>query len=311
MTEKRDIPGVPTSAEQQKQELFYQRLAEWQGVIDGLGDPDQEIYGLRDQIKAELNHLCPYIGKPVYAAGRGIFPVTIDDETITDGHIDHSGTFTQHIGMTIVRTQSPEDRPVWRIMHRLDLGEAAVENGLITVTDVQRFRAYLETDAYIVPLGALTDIFKAHRPDSVALDEKLEIARAYSSDIHNLLCSTAFQALSQPQQIQALDRLVEKAEDSIRLRGLDLIFENSQGYVPVFRKGKMNLTLFELDELVSGVCLGLESIERFRLLERPLRRTSDRVDQHNGLFMVIDADQAVKQHYGIGEDDLFFIALTS
>jgi len=286
-----------TTPEQDRADIAYARAKSWQAILDDTTKPEQIDFVVNRAIR-ELDKAYPYIGRKVFISGNSLTPEINqeDGRFLGESWVYNTGLEGVHNGFNIVYRE--QDGKITRqIMQEIIIGSSQTMPARTIYQELTLF-AYFDLDSNILPQDQIDEIFyKDTGP--IEFDAQIETLVESSLAINALIKSTKFRRQTRQKQQQAIDNLINLAEEQSKLRGSQMLIEGSYAYINIFTK---NVNLFPIDiagEIISGTCLGIESIHSLKLRKQAIRRDADLIDDAGGLCLMIDPDRETKAKLNI------------
>lgn len=293
--------------EQRNLGICFERAWDLQIGIDQ-AKTDDELKALYAENINVLDKMFPYYGQPVHISGRGLFPYSEDNEIQGEGWGTSEGVTGIHEGFDIVQTEEDETGATsFRVMQRVYVGEFT-NNVLKTVGTTRKIYHFYDLGSQLFPIVEMEAMMASHELSSYTPDESLNTIFPLSSDFVNLLRSTEFRRLKHKQQKRIFDEVLMTIDQHTMTRGLTFTGEPSFGYVPSFSENNRYFMPLALGAyVISGQCLGIDSLETTALRKKAIRRDKDMASKYAGLCIVIDPDKDTRQGLYLADDQVLYI----
>ncbi len=289
----------------------WDRVDMWERALNAMPDgqalsPASEE--LRQSIAVELNDLYPYFNTPVYFSGNGLFPA--QDKVsgkIKSAWSQTDGMEGQHAGFTVI--PSEYDPKKVQISQRIVI-KRTIDSTQITAVESVTYAVYMHKYASVIPVKDIDGLFNRQASIEGKSGRLSEVVQEYSAELVEILQSAEYRKLEPQMQREALDTIVSGANEDANVRLLNLSIAGCKYlFAPNIYRRPISRTVEGM--VIKGMCLGLESLERFRLDKRPIREKKDMLDPNAGLCYVVDPEQKIKDKLNLLTNQVVFIPSAS
>lgn len=293
--------------EQRDLEICFEHARSLQASVNNAKSAEELKSLYKDNI-SEIDRKFPYFKHPVYISGRGLFPYSNEEgEVQGEGWGYSNGISGIHEGFEIVETIDEENQPDHAVVQRIYVGEFTYR-ALRTVSTTRNVYHFYDLDSQLFPLVEMEGIMGSHELSEYTPEECLNTIAWLSNDFVNLLRSTEFRRLKHKQQKRVFDEVLMTIDQHTKTRGLTFTGEPSFAYVPSFsEKHRFFMPLLLDDFVISGQCLGLDSLETAPLRNKALRKDKDMASKYAGLCIVIDPDTDTRQGLQLTDNQVLYI----
>lgn len=315
-----------SSGETQPAQTLQDAMRDWEIRINIL-TPEKDIDEVIAHALNEINATNPMVGKKFLFSGEGVLPIPEQHEdqddpdypgptmsspqayTLEDGWgeiINGIGIY-QAVQAVLIDRQS--DKPYWRLLQKFKIGTQE-STPCLTTERVDTLYCYLTADTTLLPID---DIESAYVPNaSGEIEVNPSVLTISSLQLVRTLNSTAFRRMKRTKQQVVISKIIEDAEIKSGIRDTQVILEAEYCYAPFVGEAGVYQTALDIRSvLLSGLCLGVESLESIRLQQQAVRSDRHLLDKNAGLCVVVDPEPDVTQELRLPEGQILYVPTLS
>jgi hypothetical protein len=257
-----------------------------------------------------LNDLFPYLHHQVLISGEGVMPL-IDENNMMEAEawLKDQQANGIHVGFGLIDIDRRPDNYDFRLMQRILIGQS--HNQPFASVEIRQWvYKHFDLHSQIIPNVELESVLSSSEYKTVFDVHPLQAAFKYSEEFVKLVRSTTFRRLNRGQQRRVADDLIYQANQRAVLRDFGVSADLEYGYIAIREKNTTSYLPLNLEKVViSGKCLGLESLESQNLGVDAIRRDKDLLAKDAGLCMVIEPDNSTRQGLNLELGQLMYLPL--
>lgn len=314
---ERDISWEMTH-EAQQTEYWRSNLDDIQSRLSDTNDAHQ-IQQIREEELPELLEEFPYVGEAVFVMGPGVVPIINEEHQIVGQQwTENNETLGLHYGFDIVSmaVNGISSAVEHRVTHKIFISGGEYMSGLDVVE--RQFQVFAHQDCQksaFLPLDKVNSLFYVFNDETIEknpIGSRIDSLNNYSKQFIQMLGSTAFRRFTRQKQKRSVDEFLGTVEADLQLRQLEVDLEPSYVYVPYLTEmqGKPVrgfIPILTDKTIISGECLGVDSIETGRLHQKAIRSDQDLADKTAGLCLVVDPDPDTRAYYQLNANQTMYI----
>jgi hypothetical protein len=295
--------------EQQALDTCFQYAYSLQEALNQCDTFEQASF-LADEHIPVLNNLFPYLNHHVLISGEGVMPL-IDENNMMEAEAwlkdQHANGI--HVGFGLIDIDRRPDNYDFRLMQRILIGQSHSQP-FASVESRQWVYKHFDLHSQIIPNVELESVLSSSEYKTAFDAHPLQAAFKYSDEFVKLVRSTTFRRLNRGQQRRVADDLIYRANQCAVLRDFGVSADLEYGYIAIRENNTTSYLPLNLEKVVvSGKCLGLESLESQNLGVDAIRRDKDLLAKDAGLCMVIEPDNSTRQGLNLELGQLMYLPL--
>ncbi len=296
-----------------QQEIFHEKVHLNELLINDLHKRGELNENITKGVAEDLDDNCPYMYKPVLISGRALVS-TFDEGTgnITGMEwmdVEHTGI---HLGVNILTN---EEFDMQLIVQQVQV-DTIQSRPLPTASQITTLFAFFDNDANITPIDEIEGVFHPYYMKEAEDEDIYKGFRDlvdFSSDFARMLRDTKFRRMDRKKQLSLVSSVISDISNTISISELEVIIQTQYCYAPVLRNERqVGVAAIAVDDcVISGTCMGVDSLERIRLPVQKIRSDKQLIDKYAGICIVIDPDESTRVGMDLLPDQVLFIPTAS